>query len=82
MYQKVADWLTPLNNAPIAPEEQAELKANFESIRETLNTSPSGFLHQITMRSGLDDSPSSGRSSTRSGGAAPASPSCPSTTWT
>ncbi|SFG96894.1 flavin-containing monooxygenase [Streptomyces mirabilis] len=57
VYQKVADWLTPLNNAPIAPEEQAELKANFESIRETLNTSPSGFLHQITMRSGLDDSP-------------------------
>ncbi|MGW4979009.1 flavin-containing monooxygenase [Streptomyces mirabilis] len=57
VYQKVADWLTPLNNAPIAPEEQAELKADFESIRETLNTSPSGFLHQITMRSGLDDSP-------------------------
>ncbi|MFD8001886.1 flavin-containing monooxygenase [Streptomyces mirabilis] len=57
VYQKVADWLTPLNNAPIAPEEQAELKVNFESIRETLNTSPSGFLHQITMRSGLDDSP-------------------------
>jgi cation diffusion facilitator CzcD-associated flavoprotein CzcO len=57
VYQKAADWLTPLNNAPIAPEEQAELKANFESIRETLNTSPSGFLHQITMRSGLDDSP-------------------------
>ncbi|WP_033279368.1 flavin-containing monooxygenase [Streptomyces sp. NRRL F-525] len=57
VYQKDADWLTPLNNGPIAPEEQAELKANFESIRETLNTSPSGFLHQIVMRSGLDDSP-------------------------
>lgn len=57
VYQKDADWLTPLNNGPITPEEQAELKANFESIRETLNTSPSGFLHQITMRSGLEDSP-------------------------
>ncbi|MEV6511001.1 NAD(P)/FAD-dependent oxidoreductase [Streptomyces sp. NPDC051642] len=57
VYQKDADWLTPLNNGPIASEEQAELKANFESIRETLNTSPSGFLHQIVMRSGLDDSP-------------------------
>lgn len=57
VYQKVADWLTPLNNAPITPEEQAELKANFESIRDTLKTSPSGFLHQITMRSGLDDTP-------------------------
>ncbi|WP_019071316.1 flavin-containing monooxygenase [Streptomyces hokutonensis] len=57
VYQKDADWLTPLNNAPITPEEQAELKANFESIRDTLNTSPSGFLHQIVMHSGLDDSP-------------------------
>ncbi|MGW3291792.1 flavin-containing monooxygenase [Streptomyces sp. NPDC001002] len=57
VYQKVADWATPLNNGPITPEEQAELKADFESIRETLNTSASGFLHQITMRSGLDDSP-------------------------
>lgn len=57
VYQKQADWLTPLNNGPITPEEQAELKENFESIRDTLNTSPSGFLHQITMRSGLDDTP-------------------------
>ncbi|MET8978839.1 NAD(P)/FAD-dependent oxidoreductase [Streptomyces sp. NPDC004539] len=57
VYQKVADWLTPLNNRPITAEEQARLKADFESIRETLNTSPSGFLHQITMRSGLEDSP-------------------------
>ncbi|WP_043672428.1 flavin-containing monooxygenase [Streptomyces xylophagus] len=57
VYQKDADWLTPLNNGPITPEEQAGLKADFESIRDTLNTSPSGFLHQIVMRSGLDDSP-------------------------
>ncbi|XUL92238.1 flavin-containing monooxygenase [Streptomyces galilaeus] len=57
VYQKDADWLTPLNNGPITPEEQAGLKADFESIRDTLNTSPSGFLHQIVMRSGLEDSP-------------------------
>ncbi|WP_030621970.1 flavin-containing monooxygenase [Streptomyces fulvoviolaceus] len=57
VFQKDADWLTPLNNGPITPEEQAELKANFESIRDTLNTSPSGFLHQIAMRSGLEDTP-------------------------
>ncbi|MFJ8493030.1 flavin-containing monooxygenase [Streptomyces sp. NPDC094038] len=57
VYQKVADWLTPLNNRPITAEEQADLKANFESIRDTLNTSVSGFLHQITMRSGLEDTP-------------------------
>ncbi|MFD3307227.1 flavin-containing monooxygenase [Streptomyces sp. NPDC058694] len=57
VYQKVADWLTPLNNRPITPEEQADLRANYESIRDTLNTSVSGFLHQITMRSGLEDTP-------------------------
>ncbi|WP_327312929.1 flavin-containing monooxygenase [Streptomyces sp. NBC_01235] len=57
VFQKDADWLTPLNNGPITPEEQAEIKSRFESIRDTLNTSPSGFLHQIVMRSGLDDSP-------------------------
>ena len=57
VFQKVADWLTPLNNTPITPEQQADLKANYESIRDTLDTSPSGFLHQIVMRSGLDDTP-------------------------
>ncbi|MEU6140608.1 NAD(P)/FAD-dependent oxidoreductase [Streptomyces sp. NPDC047081] len=57
VYQKVADWLTPLNNRPITAEEQAALKGDFETIRDTLNTSPSGFLHQITMRSGLEDTP-------------------------
>jgi len=57
VYQKVADWLTPLNNRPITAEEQAQLKGDFENIRDTLNTSPSGFLHQITMRSGLEDTP-------------------------
>jgi cation diffusion facilitator CzcD-associated flavoprotein CzcO len=57
VYQKTPDWLTPLNNAPITPDEQAELKANFESIRTRLDRSPTGFLHTITKRSGLDDTP-------------------------
>ena len=45
VYQRTANWCTPLNNAPIAPAEQAQLRADFEAIRETLNTSASGFLH-------------------------------------
>ena len=57
VYQKTADWLTPLNNAPITPEEQADLKANFDDIRTRLHRSPTGFLHRITKRSGLDDTP-------------------------
>jgi cation diffusion facilitator CzcD-associated flavoprotein CzcO len=57
VYQKTPDWLTPLNNAPLTADEQAELKAGFEDIRARLHRSPTGFLHQITKRSGLDDTP-------------------------
>jgi cation diffusion facilitator CzcD-associated flavoprotein CzcO len=45
VYQRTANWCTPLNNAPITPEEQARLRASFESLRETLNTSIHGFHH-------------------------------------
>src|SRR6476661_10846286 len=45
VYQRTANWCTPLNNAPITPDQQAQLRADFESIRDTLNTSASGFLH-------------------------------------
>jgi cation diffusion facilitator CzcD-associated flavoprotein CzcO len=55
VYQRSANWCTPLNNGPITPEEQAQLRADFESIRETLNTSPSGFLHRTHDRGTFDD---------------------------
>jgi cation diffusion facilitator CzcD-associated flavoprotein CzcO len=56
VYQRTANWCTPLNNAPITPEEQARLRADFEAIRETLNTSPSGFLHAAHDRATFEDS--------------------------
>ena len=56
MYQRTANWCTPLNNAPITPEEQAQLRADFEAMRETLNTSVSGFLHPAHDRATFDDS--------------------------
>jgi cation diffusion facilitator CzcD-associated flavoprotein CzcO len=56
VYQRTANWCTPLNNAPITPEEQAQLKAGFEAMCETLSTSPSGFLHPIHDRQTFDDS--------------------------
>jgi cation diffusion facilitator CzcD-associated flavoprotein CzcO len=56
VYQRTANWCTPLNNAPITPDEQAQLRAEFESICETLNSSPSGFLHQAHDRAAFDDS--------------------------
>jgi cation diffusion facilitator CzcD-associated flavoprotein CzcO len=56
VYQRTANWCTPLNNAPITPTEQAGLRAGFEAMRETLNTSASGFLHPINDRATFDDS--------------------------
>jgi cation diffusion facilitator CzcD-associated flavoprotein CzcO len=56
VYQRTANWCTPLNNAPITPAEQAQLRAEFEAIRETLDTSPSGFLHLPHDRNAFDDS--------------------------
>ncbi len=46
VYQRTANWATPLNNRPITPEERAELKAGFAAMVETLDKSQSGFLHR------------------------------------
>ncbi len=55
VYQRTANWCTPLNNAPITDEEQAQLRADFEAMCETLSTSPSGFLHPVHDRQTFDD---------------------------
>ena len=57
VYQRTPNWATPLNNRPITPEEQAELKATFPAMRETLAKSASGFLHVPSGKSTFDDSP-------------------------
>ncbi len=54
VYQRTANWCTPLNNRPITPEEQARLRADFEQLRETLNTSVHGFHHPANDRSTFD----------------------------
>ena len=56
VYQRSANWCTPLNNAPITPAEQAQLKRDFEAMCATLHTSPSGFLHPANERATFDDS--------------------------
>jgi cation diffusion facilitator CzcD-associated flavoprotein CzcO len=56
VYQRTANWCTPLNNRPITPEEQAGLKAGFEAMRDTLNASRSGFLHLPANRTTFEDS--------------------------
>jgi cation diffusion facilitator CzcD-associated flavoprotein CzcO len=55
VYQRSANWCTPLNNAAISPEEQRQLRADFESMCAVLNTSASGFLHPVHDRKTFDD---------------------------
>jgi cation diffusion facilitator CzcD-associated flavoprotein CzcO len=55
VYQRTANWCTPLNNAPITPDEQVRLRVEFDAMCETLHASPSGFLHQAHDRATFDD---------------------------
>lgn len=56
VFQRSANWCTPLNNAPITADEQARLRADFEDMCQVLNTSISGFLHPVNARNAFDDS--------------------------
>jgi len=55
VYQRSANWCTPLNNAPITRYEQDQLKSEFEQMRQVLNTSVAGFLHPPHDRATFDD---------------------------
>lgn len=55
VYQRTANWCTPLNNSPITAEQHQELRDGFESMRQVLNTSVAGFLHVANERSAFDD---------------------------
>ena len=56
VFQRTANWCTPLNNRPITADEQAQLRADFEELREKLNTSLSGFAHPVNAQSGAEAS--------------------------
>jgi cation diffusion facilitator CzcD-associated flavoprotein CzcO len=55
VYQRTANWCTPLNNAPITDDEQRHLRADFEQMRTALDASPHGFLHPAHDRATFDD---------------------------
>jgi cation diffusion facilitator CzcD-associated flavoprotein CzcO len=55
VYQRTPNWCTPLNNAPISPAEQAQLRAGFDAMCAVLNTSVHGFLHPAHDRTAFDD---------------------------
>ncbi len=55
VYQRTANWCTPLNNTPITAQEQAQLRADFEDLCQVLNTSISGFAHPVNLRTAFED---------------------------
>jgi cation diffusion facilitator CzcD-associated flavoprotein CzcO len=55
VYQRTANWCTPLNNRPITADEQRQLRADFEQLRDILNTSIAGFHHPVNLRNAFDD---------------------------
>lgn len=57
VYQRSANWCTPLNNRPITPAEQAELRAGFEELCDLVDRSVHGFHHPPNPRSAFDDTP-------------------------
>jgi cation diffusion facilitator CzcD-associated flavoprotein CzcO len=61
VYQRSANWCTPLNNRPITSDEQAELRAGYEELCEVLASSIHGFHHPINTRSAFDDQPEARR---------------------
>lgn len=56
VYQRSANWCTPLNNSPITPEENERLRSEFEEMKRILDTSVAGFLHVAHDRKATDDS--------------------------
>ena len=55
VYQRSANWCTPLNNAPITAEEQQQLRAQFERMVRVLKKTESGFMHRPHDRATFDD---------------------------
>src|SRR5262249_53896345 len=57
VYQRTANWCTPLNNAPVTPAEQADIKARFDELYRACHETFSGFLHPDGTRRTFDDTP-------------------------
>ncbi|OHD04884.1 MAG: cyclohexanone monooxygenase [Sphingopyxis sp. RIFCSPHIGHO2_01_FULL_65_24] len=52
--QKEPNWSKPLCNAPITPDEMADIKARYAEIFESCRSSDAGFLHNWDPRSTSD----------------------------
>ena len=55
--QRTAQYSVPAGNRPIAPEEMAEARADWDAIRAKMLAHPGGFPFDTHERSALDDTP-------------------------
>lgn len=55
VYQRTPNWAAPLNNGPITPEEQVELKAGQEELEELVRRTFAGFPHPDGTRVTFED---------------------------
>jgi cation diffusion facilitator CzcD-associated flavoprotein CzcO len=54
VYQRTPNWCAPLNNRPITPEEQAEIKANYDYIFRRCLETFGGFMYEADRRKALE----------------------------
>lgn len=57
VFQRTANWATPLNNGPISAEDHADMAAHFDDYRGALRQTYSGFIHPDPTRGTFDDTP-------------------------
>ena len=54
VFQRTPNWCAPLNNSPITPEQQREIKKNYPEIFRKCRETTGCFLHAPDMRSAHD----------------------------
>jgi cation diffusion facilitator CzcD-associated flavoprotein CzcO len=54
VYQRTPNWCAPLNNRPITPEEQAEIKASYDHIFSRCLETFGGFMYEADRRKALE----------------------------
>lgn len=55
VFQRTANWATPLHNGPVSASEHSELANQFEEFRNALRDTYSGFIHKESTRNTFDD---------------------------
>jgi cation diffusion facilitator CzcD-associated flavoprotein CzcO len=57
VFQRSANYCSPLRNSPIGPDWQREIKASYPAIFKKCSETPGSFMHEFDPRSALEVSP-------------------------